>query len=175
MTSSPGLRLEEVSVARDVADGRSHAALDGVTAAFDADQLSFVTGPVGSGKSTLIHLLGGIEAPSTGVVFEGEEPISRHAAWSRDRWRKGVGIAFQEPKLIDELTVLDNVMLRAQACQGSLSTRELVALSCASLEELVVESLAAKINGRVLSDRASVRQLWGPAPGYWIPAGSVAR
>ncbi len=57
-----------------------------------------IFGPSGSGKTTLLHIILGIETPDRGeVVFEGGDG--------------GISIVFQDPMLLKDLTVLENVML----------------------------------------------------------------
>ncbi|SDZ69194.1 putative ABC transport system ATP-binding protein/lipoprotein-releasing system ATP-binding protein, partial [Evansella caseinilytica] len=72
-----------------------------------------VIGPSGSGKSTLLKCVGGLEKPDTGgeITFDGWhlETAKRDelAAFRREK----VGFIFQDYKLFEQFTVLDNVML----------------------------------------------------------------
>jgi len=80
-----------------------------------------VTGASGSGKSTLLHILGGLDSPDAGVVeFEAADLATlKPAALSRFR-NKTVGFVFQFYHLLDELTVLENVMLPGMAALSIL-------------------------------------------------------
>ena len=70
---------------------------------FEREQIAMV-GPSGSGKSTLIHLLSGLQEPTTGAV---EWPALRGEVL-----RPGpIGVVFQGPSLLPPLTVLENVAL----------------------------------------------------------------
>ena len=87
-------------------------ALDGVT--LDVQQGEFVSlmGPSGCGKSTLMHILGLVDAPTSGKYqFLGNE-VSSLSNKERANIRKAnIGFVFQSFNLIDELTVYENVEL----------------------------------------------------------------
>jgi len=83
---------------------------------FTVGKGDFVTivGASGGGKSTLLHILGALDKPDKGkVLFEGND-INRQSAKAVNRFRnRSVGFVFQFYHLLDELTVLENVMLPA--------------------------------------------------------------
>ena len=77
-----------------------------------------LTGVSGTGKSTLIHLLTGLETPTSGQVFCGEQDIYALSSEARSLLlQKEFGIIFQSPYLIDELSVVENVMLKGLIAQ----------------------------------------------------------
>ena len=72
----------------------------------------FLCGASGSGKTTLLYILGGLEKPSAGDVFIGDQPM--YAASSRQRAavrNTQLGFVFQNYHLLPELTALENVVL----------------------------------------------------------------
>lgn len=72
-----------------------------------------ITGSSGSGKSTLIHLLAGLDFPSSGfITFNGEDIQSFNETKKSNFLNKSIGLVFQSPYLIKELTVLENVLLK---------------------------------------------------------------
>ena len=72
----------------------------------------FIEGPSGSGKSTLLSLVGGVVAPSQGVVEVLGEEVSALPAAARDRFRAAqMGFVFQMFNLLPYLSVQDNVLL----------------------------------------------------------------
>ena len=72
----------------------------------------FIEGPSGSGKSTLLGLVGGVAAPSRGVVEIFGEEVSALSAAARDRFRADhMGFVFQMFNLLPYLSVQDNVLL----------------------------------------------------------------
>jgi cell division transport system ATP-binding protein len=74
-------------------------------------ELVFLTGPSGAGKSTLLKLVSLIERPSRGqVVINGQN--TRHVSRRRiPHFRRGLGMVFQDHKLLADRSVFDNVAL----------------------------------------------------------------
>lgn len=71
-----------------------------------------VRGPSGSGKTTFLKLLSGIALPTEGSVRWGATELSRLPEAARDRWRgEHCGFLFQDFRLFDDLTALENVLL----------------------------------------------------------------
>ena len=96
-------------------DGAAAPALDDVWLTVAAGEAVAIMGPSGSGKSTLLNLIAGMDRPSTGTVRVGGERVDvlGEAAVARFR-RRQVGMIFQFFNLLDDLTVMDNVLLPAQ-------------------------------------------------------------
>jgi putative ABC transport system ATP-binding protein len=96
-------------------DGAAAPALDDVWLTVAAGEAVAIMGPSGSGKSTLLNLIAGMDRPSTGSVRVGGERVDGlgEAAVARFR-RRQVGMIFQFFNLLDDLTVMDNVLLPAQ-------------------------------------------------------------
>ena len=77
-----------------------------------AGSLVGIEGVSGSGKSSLVHALGGIARPSRGVVRWGAVDVWGLPGRARERWRLGaVGLVFQDMHLVEGLTALENVVL----------------------------------------------------------------
>ncbi len=73
-----------------------------------------IMGASGSGKSTAIHLLAGIDTPTTGDIFVGGVAIQSFSAQRTEQFfAKNISLVFQQAALFAELTVLENVMLKA--------------------------------------------------------------
>ncbi|WP_321337529.1 ABC transporter ATP-binding protein [Breoghania sp.] len=78
----------------------------------NAGSLVVVTGPSGSGKSSLLYALSGLLNPTTGTVFHDGADIYALSEARRDRWRRDtIGFIFQDFHLIPELSPLANVTL----------------------------------------------------------------
>lgn len=109
--------------------------------------ITLVSGPSGAGKSTLMHLLAGLLRPTSGEIRAGGQPVSRWLAGHRDRWRRRVGILFQQDHLIGQLTALENVMLPLIPRSGSLLRGR--ARSRDLLDHLDAGDLAGRIAARL--------------------------
>jgi putative ABC transport system ATP-binding protein len=106
------VRVSEVSK-RYGDDGQP--ALDGVTMEVARGEAVAVMGPSGSGKSTLLNLVAGLDRPTSGAVTVAGQRIDQLSETGSARFRRQqVGMIFQFFNLLDDLTVLDNVLLPAQ-------------------------------------------------------------
>jgi len=108
--------------------------LTDVSLAFAPASFTVVTGPSGSGKSSLLYLLGLLDVPTAGEVFVGGVATSGLDDAARTRLRlASFGFVFQFHFLLPEFTVLDNVML---------PMRQLGKLSRGQMRERAMELLA---------------------------------
>ena len=87
-------------------------ALCGVSVAVAGGELTAVMGPSGSGKSTLMHILAGLDKPTSGDVWIGETEIGglNDTELTRLR-RKHIGFIFQFFNLLPMLTARENIVL----------------------------------------------------------------
>jgi ABC-type lipoprotein export system ATPase subunit len=95
--------------------------LRGVDLAIEKGRFVAVVGASGSGKSTLLHILGALDKPNSGSVFYQKQDLASLRWGKLNHFRnKEVGFVFQFYHLLDELTVLENVMAPAMASTGPL-------------------------------------------------------
>lgn len=103
--------LAEVVLSIPEGAGR-RALLQGVSAEFPAGAISAILGPSGSGKSSLLAVLGGLVTADSGrTVVNGTDlgamPEARRCAFRREQ----VGFIFQDIRLLPQLTAIDNVIM----------------------------------------------------------------
>ena len=89
-------------------------ALAGVNAVFARREFTAIMGPSGSGKSTFMHCLAGLDVPTSGRVYIGDDPIDTldDAGLTRLR-RDRLGFVFQSFNLVPTLTAAENITLPA--------------------------------------------------------------
>jgi lipoprotein-releasing system ATP-binding protein len=88
------------------------AVLKGVDLSIDRGEVVAVVGPSGVGKSTLLHILGGLDSPTGGRLFVDGTEVYKLTDDARARFRgRCVGFVFQFHHLLGDFTAEENVML----------------------------------------------------------------
>ncbi len=86
--------------------------LKNVNASFVQGSSYAIMGVSGTGKSTFMHLLAGLDEPTSGhVSFDGQALDAMPAPVFENFLNKSLGLVFQSPYLIKELSVLENIMV----------------------------------------------------------------
>jgi ABC-type lipoprotein export system ATPase subunit len=105
-----------------------------------------ITGNSGRGKTTLLHLLGGLQKPQSGIIMIGDTDISKLSATALDRFRgKNIGIVFQQPHFLASLTVLENLLATATISKSGKNKNDAMML----LERLGIADQAGKKPARL--------------------------
>lgn len=82
-----------------------------------------ITGGSGKGKTTLLHLLGGLLRPASGQILIDNTDVATLTDKKRDRFRgQHIGIVLQQSHFVAALTVLDNVALASWLATGKQAT-----------------------------------------------------
>jgi lipoprotein-releasing system ATP-binding protein len=116
----------------------------GVDLSFDAGSFSAITGPSGSGKSSLLYLLGLLDTPSHGELLLAGQKTAALDGEMRARLRlRHFGFVFQFHFLLPEFSVLDNVLLPMREL-GALGPVEMRERARTLLEALDIADLAGK-------------------------------
>ncbi|MBV9446551.1 MAG: ABC transporter ATP-binding protein [Streptosporangiaceae bacterium] len=90
-------------------------AVANVSLAIAAGEAVSIMGPSGSGKSTLLNMIAGMDRPTRGAVRVGDERVDMLSETGVARFRRRqVGMIFQFFNLLDDMTVMDNILLPAQ-------------------------------------------------------------
>ena len=93
-------------------------ALKGITLDIKLGEFVAIMGRSGSGKSTMLHILGLLDAPTSGDIYIEDKAVLKLTGEESARFRlEELGYVFQEYSLISELTILENVYLPA-LCLG---------------------------------------------------------
>jgi len=87
-------------------------ALRDVTCTIPAGRFTFIVGPSGSGKSSLLYLIGALDEPTAGDVIVAGRNLKRASPRERDQYRRHeVGFVFQNFNLLNNLDAVENVLV----------------------------------------------------------------
>jgi len=103
-------------------DGGGVMALRGVSLGIFPGDCVAILGKSGSGKSSLIQIMGGCDTPTSGQVVWREEPVRDQGEWQKLRASE-IGIIFQEFLLLPALTALENVEMALMGKGASAKER----------------------------------------------------
>ncbi|MHA7209613.1 cell division ATP-binding protein FtsE [Arthrobacter sp. MDT1-65] len=95
-------------------DQQSHPALDAVSLDVDRGEFVFLVGASGSGKSTFIRLVLKEDRASRGAVYVAGQNVANIPSWRVPRLRRGIGVVFQDFRLLPNKTVFANVAFAMQ-------------------------------------------------------------
>jgi lipoprotein-releasing system ATP-binding protein len=117
--------LQAVKLVRRLEGDIAHTLVNGIDLSVKKGEFLAITGPSGSGKSSLLYLLGLLDAPSEGDVMICGQPTSKLSESERADVRlTKCGFVFQFHFLLPEFTSLDNVLLPMRAA-GKMSEAEM--------------------------------------------------
>ena len=111
--SSPEAIVQATDVTRRYGEGEAAVdALAGVTVTFPAGRFTAIMGPSGSGKSTLMHILAGLDRPTSGSVrLDGVELTTLDDKALTNLRRDRIGFIFQTFNLLPVLSAEENILL----------------------------------------------------------------
>jgi putative ABC transport system ATP-binding protein len=114
MPASPpdggALELRGVTKRYGTGQGGQVAAADDVTFTIEEGAFAALTGASGSGKSTMLHMIGAIERPDSGTIISDGIEVTALRGNALADYRRTVGFVFQRYNLLPALTALDNVL-----------------------------------------------------------------
>ena len=102
-------------------------AVDGVDFHIEKGEFTVIVGPSGAGKTTVLNMLGGMDACTSGVIEVDGTRVSDFKSAQLTRYRReDIGFVFQFYNLVQNLTALENVELAAQICAHPLDAKEVL-------------------------------------------------
>ncbi|MBV9460667.1 MAG: ABC transporter ATP-binding protein [Bradyrhizobium sp.] len=138
------IALQAVGLVRRIEGAVSHTLVNGIDLAVNKGEFVAITGPSGSGKSSLLYLLGLLDAPTAGEVVICGEPTSKLSEDARANVRlTKCGFVFQFHFLLPEFTSLENVLLPMRAA-GKMSEKEMRERALELLASLGLKDHAGK-------------------------------
>jgi len=133
----------------------------GLTLSVKRGQVTAIMGPSGTGKSTLLKLIGGMIYPLSGTVEINGRDISKFSHRQLNQMRRHMGMLFQEGALFSDLNVFENVafLLREHTKLPNDMIRDLVLLKLEAVglrgaHQLMVSELSGGMARRVALARA---------------------
>ena len=102
-------------------------AVDGVDFTIEKGEFAIIVGPSGAGKTTVLNMLGGMDACSGGTITVDGARVSDYNAKRLTTYRRhDIGFVFQFYNLVQNLTALENVELASQICKEPLDPKEVL-------------------------------------------------
>src|ERR1700690_332775 len=113
VTSETTISARSLDLTKTYGSGQAAVrALNNVNVAFERGRFTAVMGPSGSGKSTLLHCMAGLDRPTSGQAFIGEQDIGQLDDTGITRLRRDrIGFIFQSFNLVPTLTAAENITL----------------------------------------------------------------
>jgi len=122
-------------------------ALDGIDLDIHEGERIILLGPSGSGKTTLLNCISALDSPTDGSYDFGGTPVPRHDSEAMTTFRReNIGYVFQFFNLLQDLTVLENILLIQELAGGRDEARALQLLNLVGLEA-EVDRFPAEISG----------------------------
>jgi multiple sugar transport system ATP-binding protein len=106
--------LTKIFPSRNKKSGEEVIAVNNFTFTIPDGKLVGLLGPSGCGKSTTLYMISGLQQPSSGKIFFGEEDVTNLAPENR-----GIGLVFQNYALYPHMTVKQNILFPLQNLKGA--------------------------------------------------------
>ena len=120
------ISFEDVKKIYQMGEVTIHA-VDGVNFHIEKGEFAIIVGPSGAGKTTVLNMLGGMDACSGGTILVDGARVSDYNAKQLTTYRRhDIGFVFQFYNLVQNLTALENVELAAQICKNPLDAAEVL-------------------------------------------------
>ena len=102
-------------------------AADGVSFEIEKGEFAVILGPSGAGKTTVLNILGGMDAATSGRVLVDGQDVAQFTPRQLTQYRRDdIGFVFQFYNLVQNLTALENVELALQISKDPLDAQEVL-------------------------------------------------
>jgi macrolide transport system ATP-binding/permease protein len=131
-------------------DGLEVKALDDLSIKIEDGEFVVILGRSGCGKSTLLNIMGGMDKPTSGEVIVNSDDIAKRKSNRLASYRREtVGMIFQKFNLINDMTILENVMIPLKFSGLSESEQKKIALKALKDVglETKIKSVPSKLSG----------------------------
>ncbi len=105
--------LTKIFPSRDKKSGKEVVAVNDFTFEIPDGKLIGLLGPSGCGKSTTLYMISGLQKPTSGKIFFGDDDVTELSTENR-----GIGLVFQNYALYPHMTVKQNIMFPLQNLKG---------------------------------------------------------
>jgi len=136
---------------------------DGLCCSFPRGRISVIMGGSGTGKSTILRMIGGLQVPDTGRVIVDGQNVVAMGNRALSAMRRHLGMLFQNGALLDSMTVYENIALplreRTALSETEIRTRihdQLLSVGLVDVDELLPGELSGGMLRRVAFARAIV-------------------
>jgi len=131
--------LTKIFPSRDKKAGNEVVAVNDFTFEIPDGKLIGLLGPSGCGKSTTLYMISGLQKPTSGKIFFGDDDVTEVATENR-----GIGLVFQNYALYPHMTVKQNILFPLQNLKGAdkltkeqMDARALEAAQLVQIDELM--------------------------------------
>ncbi|MBR6563874.1 MAG: ABC transporter ATP-binding protein [Clostridia bacterium] len=130
--------LTKIFPSRDKKSGKEVVAVNDFTFEIPDGQLVGLLGPSGCGKSTTLYMISGLQKPTSGKIFFGDDDVTELSTENR-----GIGLVFQNYALYPHMTVLQNILFPLQNLTGKdkLTKQEMLDRAYTSAKLVQIEEL----------------------------------
>ena len=102
-------------------------AVSDISFEIEKGEFCVIVGPSGAGKTTVLNILGGMDACDEGTILVDGQKVSGYSARQLTLYRRyDIGFVFQFYNLVQNLTALENVELAAQICRDPLDAAQVL-------------------------------------------------
>ena len=102
-------------------------AVNDITFTIEKGEFAVIVGPSGAGKTTVLNILGGMDACDEGTITVDGQLVSGYNSRQLTTYRRyDIGFVFQFYNLVQNLTALENVELAAQICKHPLPAQQVL-------------------------------------------------